>query len=221
MIKAVPKRPVSHGATGTQTSVRGRIAAFAFAAVAGFALILPASSPAEAAGRLPNCAVLVTAAPCWETVWANGKQFRMLFPQAGTPYPGPIPTDQVVGNFYVVAPQGNTPQGTVPFLHDHTVGNVPADNQQTGEHTGNGNQVIFRHGFFVFCSAAGIASGACVTGGLPPFPGFPPFAKTVNGQPLTSLKVIESPANSQFLMLFDTGATFLGIITNERNESND
>jgi hypothetical protein len=205
---------VSAGTTRSRMTKGARIAAFTLAAVA---LLLPASSPAEAAGRLPNCAVLVTAAPCWETVWANGKQFRMLFPQAGTPYPGPIPSDQVVGNFYVVAPQRNTPQGTVPFLHDHTVGNVPADNQQTGEHTGNGNQVIFRHGFLVFCSAAGIATGACVTAGIPPFA----FAKTVNGHPLTSLKVIESPANSAFLMLIDTGATFLGIITNERNESND
>jgi len=218
MTEATVTKVVSAGTTRSRMTKGARIAAFTLAAVA---LLFPASSPAEAAGQLPNCAVLLTAAPCWETVWANGDQFRMVFPQAGNPYPGPIPSDQVVGNFYVVAPQTNAPQGTVPFLHDHTVGNVPANNQQSGEHTGNGNKVIFRHGFLVFCSAAGIASGGCVAAGLPPFPGAPALAKTVNGHPLTSLKVIESPANAPLLVLLDTGATFLGIITVEGNDSND
>ena len=42
--------------------------------------------------------------------------------------------------------------------------------------------------------------------------GILPFAKTVNGQMLTSADPIESPANSGLIVLVDTGALILGTI---------
>jgi len=39
-----------------------------------------------------------------------------------------------------------------------------------------------------------------------------PFAKTVNGQMLTSVEPIESPANAGLLTLFDTGGVFVATI---------
>jgi hypothetical protein len=77
-----------------------------------------------------------------------------------------------VGNFYVLAPQTDTPQGTVPFLHDHVVATAPAQNQ--------GEYRVILHGYFVFCSAQGLASGACVPT-MTAIEGFGtvPFAETV------------------------------------------
>jgi hypothetical protein len=45
-------------------------------------------------------------------------------------------------------------------------------------------------------------------------PGFGsvPFARTVNGQMLTSADAIESAANAGLLTLFDTGGVFVGTI---------
>ncbi len=152
----------------------------------------------QAAG-LTNCIDLSgRSGACWESVWSNGVQFRMTFPQTAEEFPGPLSSDRV-DNFYVMAPQTDTPQGALPFPHDHTVGNVPASN--------HGNYVTRLRGFLVFCSAEGIASGGCV-----PAAGFP-LARTVNGQMLTSVEAIESPANSGLLMLVDTRATFAAVIT--------
>ena len=53
----------------------------------------------------------------------------MTFPQAGNPVPGT--PDTTVNNFYVIAPQTGTPQGTAPFPHDHVVGVSPARNHGT------------------------------------------------------------------------------------------
>ena len=39
-----------------------------------------------------------------------------------------------------------------------------------------------------------------------------PFAKTVNGQMLTSVEAIESAANAGLLMLVDTGAVLVATI---------
>ena len=173
-------------------------------AVAALALVLPAAPQVHAAG-LTNCVDLSgRAGACYETVWANGVQFRMTFAQEAQQFPGVTHSDQV-DNFYVVAPQTATPQGTEPFPHDHVVGDVPRQNQ--------GTYSVQLHGFFVLCSAAGIASGGCVPTmtsiqGL----GTIPLAKTVNGQPLTSVVPIESPANAGLLTLVDTGAVFVAII---------
>ena len=110
---------------------------------------------------------------CYELVWVNGVQLRMTFPQQGEEFPGAKPSDKV-DNFYVVAPQTGTPQGTLPFLHDHVVRDVPSHNQ--------GAYSVLVRGFFVLCSAQGIVSGACVpymavVEGL----GTLPLAMTVNG----------------------------------------
>jgi hypothetical protein len=167
-------------------------------AVAALALVLPAAPQVHAAG-LTNCVDLSgRAGACYETVWANGVQFRMTFPQEANPIAGAT-SDH---NFYVLAPQTDTPQSTKPFAHDHVVGNVPAHN--------DGNYVVHLHGFFVTCSAEGITSGGCV----PAMTSSPvgPLAKTVNGQPLTSADAIESAANSGLVTPFDTGAVFVAII---------
>ena len=64
--------------------------------------------------------------------------------------PSNAPTDA----FYVLAPQTSTPQGRVPFLHDHLVGTVRPQYQ--------GDNGVRYHSFFVLCSAHGISSGGCV-----------------------------------------------------------
>jgi hypothetical protein len=195
VIKAIVPRSVSDGAKRTQKSIRARIAAFAFAAVGAVALIIPASSSAQAAGVV-NCVDLLVqadrAGACWESVWVNGTERRMVFPQEAQGFPGTIQSDRL-GPFYVIAPQTAVPQGALPFQHDHTV----ADSNFTK-----------LHGYLVFCSAAGITSGSCVpaTGGFP-------LAKTVNGQSLTTVGAIESGLNAGLLTLLDTQATFAAHIT--------
>ncbi len=95
--------------------------------VAALALGLPAAAPVRAAG-LTNCVDMAgRSGACYELVWVNGVQLRMTFPQQAQEFPGVGPTDKV-DNFYVVAPQTDTVQGTLPFLHDHTVRDVPSQN---------------------------------------------------------------------------------------------
>ena len=167
---------------------------FAAVILAAVAFVVPAASPAQAAG-LTNCVPLSLtdrSGSCWESVWVNGVERRMVFPQEAKEFPGTIHTDRV-GNFYVTAPQTDTPQGALPFAHDHTV----ADTHFTK-----------LHGFLVFCSGAGITSGSCKTD-TPSFP----LARTVNGQTLKSAQAIESAASSGFVTLLDTGATFAANVT--------
>ena len=183
-----------HVRTNQQTP-RVLIAAIA---VAALALVVRAAPPVEAAG-LTNCVELIgRAGACYETVWANGVQLRMTFPKEAQQFTGATPSDRL-GNFYVLAPQTDTPQGALPFPHDHVVGNAPARNA--------GTYVVHLRGFLVLCSAEGIASGGCVPATIPPF-----LAKTVNGQPLTSVDAIESAANAGLLTLVDTGAVFVATI---------
>ena len=184
-------RVVSPGTTRSRMTKGARIAVFALAAMA---LLFPAASPAQAAGLI-NCVPLSLtdrSGACWESVWVNGAERRMVFPQEAQEFPGTVQSDRV-GNFYVTAPQTATPQGALPFPHDHTV----ADTNFTK-----------LRGFLVFCSPAGITSGSCETA----TPGFP-LARTVNGQTLRSAEAIESAANSGLVTLFDTGATFAATIT--------
>jgi hypothetical protein len=195
VIKAVVPRSVSDSAKRTQKSIRVRIATFAFAAVAAVALIIPASSSAQAAG-LVNCVDLLVqanrAGACWESVWVNGAERRMVFAQEAIAFPGTIQTDRV-SPFYVTAPQSAVPQGALPFQHDHTVAAF------------NFTKV---HGYLVFCSELGIVSGSCVPATLE----FP-LARTVNGQSLKSTAAIESGVNAGLLTLLDTQATFAAHIT--------
>jgi hypothetical protein len=167
---------------------------FAAVILAAVAFVVPAASPAQAAG-LTNCVPLSLtdrSGACWESVWVNGVERRMVFPQEAKEFPGAIHTDRV-GNFYVTAPQTDTPQGALPFAHDHTVSDT---------------HFTKLHGFLVFCSGAGITSGSCTTD----TPGFP-LARTVNGQMLKSAQAIESAASSGLVTLLDTGATFAANVT--------
>jgi hypothetical protein len=116
----------------------------------------------------------------------------------------PKPSDAPTVNFYVLAPQTGTPQGVVPFLHDHVIGDV----QNHGE---DPDGRVRYHGFFVLCSTQGLSSGACVPTmtPIPPSGTLLPFATTVNGHKLTSDDSIESAANSGLLTLFDTGGVII------------
>ena len=155
-------------------------------AVVALALSLPAAGPVQAAG-LRNC-VDITGGQlvgCYELVWADGVEYRMTF--SNQHFAGSTPHD--LDPFYVLAPQTSAPQGYPPntFPHDHVVRDVPAQN--------HGDYSVQLQGFFVFCSALGIGSGGCVPA-MTTIHGFGtvPFAKTVNGQPLTSAGAIESAA---------------------------
>lgn len=172
--------------------------------VAVLALVLPAAPAVHATG-LRNCADLtgsdVGRVACYEMVWANGVQVTMTFSNLNFP----PTTDAPMGNFYVLAPQTDTLQGWVPFPHDHVIGDVSSQN--------HGNYTVHYHGYFVFCSAEGVSSGACVPS-MTTIPGFGtvPFAKTVNGQMLTSAQAIESAANAGLLTLIDTGGFLVGTV---------
>ena len=136
---------------------------------------------------------------CWEFVWVNGVEVRMTFPQAGHPL-SHIPNAKVQ-NFYVMAAQTDTPQGFVPPIHDHTIQAAPGDPGWTP----------FMHGYFVICSAEGLASG-CVPVDTDFGSGPLPLAQSVNGEPLTSAETIEAGLKAGLLDLVDTGAVFLGTV---------
>jgi hypothetical protein len=182
------------------SSIRDRIAATTVAALtvvlAATALTTgtAAASSAQAA-RLVNCGAIGATTPCFEKVWSGGNQVKMTFVDLN-----PAPSDAPTSNFYVLAPQVHTPQGTVPFLHDHVIGDA------------RGGLVRY-HGYFVLCSALGISSGGCVPA-MTSIPGLGtiPFAKTVNGNKLTSAGPIESPENAALLTIFDTGGVFIASI---------
>jgi hypothetical protein len=117
---------------------------------------------------------------------------------------GGTPSD--VDGFYIIAPQTNAPQSLDhSFRHDHVVRDVPAQNR-------GGYSVLLR-GYFVLCSAEGMGSGDCVFEMSPLAPGFElPFAKTVNGQPLTSIETVEAAAEAGLVTLQDAGAVVVGTI---------
>jgi hypothetical protein len=195
-------------------SIRVRIAPIT---VATLTLVLAAASPVHAA-RLPNCNDNGGVAPCFEKVWADGVQLEMTFVNLN-----PKPSNARTHNFYVMAPQTGTPQGLVPFLHDHVIGDVPSQDHGDGRDDGRGddrgNDRVRFHGFFVLCSAQGISSGGCVpTMTSIPGLGTIPLAKTVNGQMLSSADPIESPANSALLTLFDTGGVFIATIKHRQDD---
>lgn len=183
---------------------RGRFAAITVAAaltLATLTLVSVAAPPAQAAG-VRNCVDLTRRSPaCYELVWVNGVEVKMTFPHSGNPRPTP---NAEVNNFYVMAPQTDEAQATLPFPHDHVVGVSPRQNHGVS---------VFWHGYFVLCSAEGISTGDCVPT-LSSIPGLGtlPLAESVNGQMLTSVDVLESFVDSGLLTLIDTGAEFVGTI---------
>jgi hypothetical protein len=115
----------------------------------------------------------------------------------------PKPSNAPTANFYVLAPQTDTPQGFLFFLHDHVLGDV----QNHGEVPAGR---VRYHSYFVLCSPQGLSSGACVPTMTSIAPGTTlPFAKTVNGHKLTSDDSIESALNAGLLTLFDTGGVII------------
>jgi hypothetical protein len=171
--------------------------------VAALTLVLGAASPVQAAGP-GNCNDSGATTPCFEKIWSDGVQVKMTFLDLN-----PTPSNAPTQNFYVMAPQTHTPQGWVPFLHDHLIGDVSS--RSHGDNRGN-NRVRY-HGYFVLCSAQGIASGGCVPA-MTSIPGLGTvaFAKTVNGHKLTSADRVVSAANSGLLTLFDTGGVLIATI---------
>ncbi len=191
--------------TRIKTTIRLIIATISLAAVA-FALV---AAPAAGAAGPRNCVDISGPQSgrvgCYEDVWADGAEYRMTF--SNTRFAGATP--QELEPFYVLAPQTDRPQGWPPntFLHDHVVRGVPSQNL--------GRYSVRLQGFFVLCSGQGIVSGACVpawtaVGGDPL-----PFAKTVDGQSLTSTDAIESAANDGDVALLNLGpgAVLVGTIS--------
>ena len=186
------------------SSIRSRIATTTLAtltvglAIAALTADTAAASPVQQPTHLANCGNNGIATPCYEKIWSNGNQVKMTYVDLNA-----APSSDPTGNFYVVAPQNqNNPQGWVPFLHDHVIGAFSP-------------QVPTRfHAYFVLCSANGISSGGCVPS-MTSIPGLGtvPFAKTVNGQKLTSTSTIESPANAGLLTIMDTGGVIIGTVT--------
>jgi hypothetical protein len=188
-----------------QSTVRLLIATVA---LAGLALVaVGAAGSAQAAG-LRNCTEISGGwlrSGCWEDVWAGGAEYRMTFATGCcSQFKGKDPGD--LDAFYVMAPQDDTPQSlAASFRHDHVVRDIPGRS--------HGDYSVRLHGYFVVCSEAGIASGACVFEMNSPAPGFTlPFAKTVNGQALTSVEPLEAAVDGGLITLVDTGAVIVGSI---------
>jgi hypothetical protein len=174
-------------------------------AVVSLAISLFVSAVPAAQAAPVNCVHQTHKGACWEFVWVHGVEVRMTFPQMGNPLPH-VPNAKVQ-NFYVIAPQTATPQGDVPSpLHDHTIQAAPGDPGWTP----------FMHCYFVVCSAAALASGACVA--VPTDFGTGPLqlAQSVNREPLTSAETIEAGIAAGLLELVDTNAVFLGTVSPAR-----
>jgi len=194
-------------------SIRVRIGTIT---VAALSLVLAAAAPVQAAAApvqgagLRNCIDTGGLAPCFEMVWSDGVQVKMKFVNLN-----PKPSNAPTVNFYVLAPQTGTPQGLVPFLHDHVIGDV----QNHGDDDRGDNRRVRYHGYFVLCSAQGLSNGACVPTMTSIAPGTTlPFAKTVNGHKLTSDDSIESAANSGLLTLFDTGGVIIATVISRQDD---
>ena len=189
----------------SRTTTRLFIATMGLAAMA----LAVAGTPAARAAGLTNCIEITGPAAdragCWEDVWAGGDQVRMTFATgSGSQHKGATPGD--VDRFYIIAPQTGTPQSLdAAFRHDHVVRDVPAHN--------GGSYSVRLRGFFVLCSAEGIASGACAFEPSPLAPSMDvPLAKTVNGERMTSVATIESAADAGLVALLDAGAVIVGTI---------
>jgi hypothetical protein len=183
--------------TSIRTLITGSVAAAALAAVAF-------GSVAQAAGNggIRNCVDItgkqLGQAGCYEKVWAGDAEYRMTF--SNVTFSGNTP--KALDPFYVLAPQTGTPQGAPPntFPHDHVTRDLPAHN--------GGTYSTKLQGYFVLCSGQGIVSGACAFDWTAPDGvNTLPFAKSVDGRPLTSSEAIESAAAAGDLVLIDLGPT--------------
>jgi hypothetical protein len=200
---------ISIGGRIARSTIRALLTSVAVAALAVTGVAV--ARPVDAAG-LRNCTTMDPTvggdarAGCWEDVWSGGTEHRMTFATGCcSAFKGNDPGD--LDRFYVIAPQSDPPQSLLAsFRHDHVTRDIPAQN--------HGTFSVRLHGYFVICSASGIASGACVFELNSPAPGFTlPFAKSVNGQALTSVEPLEAAADAGVITLIDTGAVIVGTIT--------
>jgi hypothetical protein len=173
-------------------------------AVVSIAISMFVSAVPAAQAAPVNCVNQTHQGACYEFVWVHGVEVRMTFPQAGNPLPH-IPNAKVQ-NFYVIAAQTDTPQADVPPIHDHTIQAAPGDPGWTP----------FMHGYFVICSAEGLASDDCVAVSTDFGFGPLPLAQSVNGEPLTSAETIEAGIDAGLLVALDTEAVFVGTVSPAR-----
>jgi hypothetical protein len=201
----------------SRSSLRGRIGettvrlVLTAAAAVGLTVMgVPVTRPVDADG-LRNCTTMDPAlggaarAGCWEDVWSDGAEYRMTFATGCcSSFKGKDPGD--LDRFYIIAPQAEPPQSlNASFRHDHVTRDIPARN--------GGAYNVRLHGYFVTCSASGMASGACLFEMSSPGPGFTlPLAKTVNGGSLTSAAAVEAGVGTGLITLVDAGAVIVGTI---------
>jgi len=95
------------------------------ALAAMFAVMFVGLTGSAAVAAPVDCVLQTHRGACYEPIWVHGVQVTMTFPQAANQLPGSRNTN--VMNFYVVAPQTDTPQGALPFGHDHVVPAMPGE----------------------------------------------------------------------------------------------
>jgi hypothetical protein len=181
--------------------------AAATATVLGFAVTATAfalmASPAAQAREI-DC-VLQPQPPqgaCYEPVWVNGQQIIMTFPQAGHPI-AKVPRAKQQP-FYILGPQTATAQGPSPgFPHDHVIATAP----------GEAGYTPFLHGYFVFCTPAGLSKGCTFNWETPPGASAPiPLTRSVTGYDLRFAANIQAAANAGLVDLFDIGVVLIGTV---------
>jgi len=189
--------------TRLRTLITGTVAASALVVMA-----IAGTAQAADGGGLRNCVDIAgkgaNLVGCYEKVWSGGTEYRMTF--SNLSFSGSAPQD--LDGFYVTAPQRAEAQGYSPaFLHDHTVRDIPAHN--------GGTYTTKLQGYFVLCTGQGLASSACVPLWTSPAGPPLPFAKSVNGQDLTSTDAIESAAAAGDVALVNLGpsAVIVGSIS--------
>jgi len=193
--------------TTIRNVVTGTVAAAALATMAIGAV------QAAGGGGIRNCVDItgkaVNRVGCYEDVWSGGTEYRMTF--SNLTFSGSTPKD--LDAFYVLAAQTDRPQGAPPntFAHDHVVRDIPKAN--------GGTYTTKLQGYFVFCSGQGLVSGACVAdwesiGGPDPVP----FAKRVDGHPLTSADAIESAAAAGDVTLVNLGPSAVIVASISRTD---
>jgi hypothetical protein len=194
----------------THTTIRTLIAG-TVAAAALVVMTIGGTALAADGGGIRNCVDVaskqINQVGCYEKVWSAGVEYRMTF--SNLKFAGNTP--QGLDGFYVLAPQTDAPQGAPPktFPHDHVVRDLPAHN--------GGSYTTKLQGYFVLCSGQGLTTGACVADWTAPGgPDVLPFAKTVDGRPLTSTEAIESAAAAGDLVLVNLGPT--AVIIGSSNE---
>ena len=181
--------------TRLRNAVRATVAAAAITVLAFGMGVQPAH-----AGGIRNCVDITgkqfNRVGCFENVWSDDVEYRVTF--STVTFSGNAPRG--LEPFYVLAPQGAVAQGPVPsFPHDHVIRAIPTANA--------GTYTTRFQGFFVFCTEQGLVSGACAPEWLNAGGGLAPFARSVDGQSLTSTDAIESAAADGDVVLVNLGPT--------------